>query len=261
MKKKILKIVITILMSCFMLAFGLLAGCKCNESDPIIFGKFGYNGNYLTQRAVGEEISASEAKNTLSSNFVTTANAFGVAGSDDAVVPVPSNIIDSVCRKYAALNIKTKYYTEGVEDKQSKNDRVAGTDLFSTLERNRFSPFAMLEACNIVIFPEMIDFMEQENANFRASAAAVKAPFKNIFSYYLDENGNMVIHCKDFADIPASVGGGIGCYFLQETEIVYDAENKISFWQTSLGIYTQSPKGTMQQGYILEIEFDWEVKQ
>lgn len=58
-----------------------------------------------------------------------------------------------------------------------------------------------------------------------------------------------------------SVGGRIGCSYRHNSEILYDYENKISKWQTSFGVYSSTPRGTMKQGYILEIEYNWIVKE
>ena len=67
----------------------------------------------------------------------------------------------------------------------------------------------------------------------------------------------MIIQSRDFAEIASSVGGGVGCSYRQDTEIVYDAEGKMVLWQTSLGISSSAPQGTMRQGYILEMSVEW----
>jgi hypothetical protein len=43
--------------------------------------------------------------------------------------------------------------------------------------------------------------------------------------------------------------------------MVYDEEGKLVKWQSSLGVYTATPSGTMKQGYILEMDFNWVVKE
>ena len=99
--------------------------------------------------------------------------------------------------------------------------------------------------------------MEEENIRFQNSDVGLIAPFKTIFSYHTGEEGNLIIQSRDFAEIASSVGGGVGCSYRQDTEIVYDMEGKMVLWQTSLGISTSAPQGTMRQGYILEMHVEW----
>jgi hypothetical protein len=135
-----------------------------------------------------------------------------------------------------------------------------GTDFKNMILDNQFIPFSQLVAKGIVIFDDLVDYMEVRNALFVEEQNHV-APFRNIFTYHTDVLGNMVIRTNDFREIPSSVGGGVGCAYLQNVEILYDEECKISKWQTSLGVYTATPEGTLQQGYIVEVEFKWNIKQ
>ncbi len=253
----------------FAFAACFATGCK-KDNKGERFGEFSYNGKYLTRYA-RNEISASEAKSLirnktkLVSHSVTeydyTYSLLGVNTIDPKDTPAPpKSLVDSVLTEYGGLDVVTKYYIEQEEELQKKNDLLQGTDLKYVIEENKFAPFSQLVAKGIVIFEELIDYMEEQNELFRASEMAKIAPFQNIFAYYTDRAGNIIIHTHNFAEIPSSVGGGIGCNFRQDVEIVYDSENKICKWQTSLGIYTATPKGTMKQGYISEIEFDWLVK-
>lgn len=57
-----------------------------------------------------------------------------------------------------------------------------------------------------------------------------------------------------------SLRGGISASFRQDTEIMYDDDNKINKWQTSLGLIYSTPQGKTEQGYILEVEFEWQIK-
>ena len=125
------------------------------------------------------------------------------------------------------------------------------------LTTNQHVPFSQLIAKYILAFPTLIDSMETRNEEYRNSEESLVAPFTNIFSYHTNAKGELVIHTRDFAEIPSSVGGGIGCSYRQDTEILYDADNKMQKWQTSLGLYSATPHGTMKQGYILEVEFNW----
>ena len=160
----------------------------------------------------------------------------------------------------AGCIITTKYYVESSDAMQNKEDTLIGTDFKNMLENNQFVPFNQLVAKNVIIFDELIEYMEEQNKLFASSSAALIAPFRSIFSYHTDKAGNLVVQTRDFAEIPSSVGGGIGCSYRQDTEIVYDSEGKMTLWQTSLGLYSSSPQGTMQDGYILEMQVNWTEK-
>ena len=148
-------------------------------------------------------------------------------------------------------------YLETSEDIQTKTDKLVGTDFKNFLIDNQFTPFNQLVAKNVVAYDELIDYMEEENTRFQNSDVGLIAPFKTIFSYHTGEDENLIIQSRDFAEIASSVGGGVGCSYRQDTEIVYDMEGKMVLWQTSLGISTSAPQGTMRQGYILEVQVEW----
>ena len=168
-----------------------------------------------------------------------------------------NEVVRSILTNYAGCYITTKYYLENSDNLQSKTDKIVGTDFKSFLIDNQFTPFNQLVAKNIVAYDELIDYMEEENTRFQNSDLGLIAPFKTIFSYHTGEDGNLIIQSRDFAEIASSVGGGVGCSYRQDTEIVYDAEGKMILWQTSLGISTSAPQGTMRQGYILEMHVEW----
>ena len=257
-KTKFLAIIMLLVMMCCSF---LLSGCFGNPSVPVKFGEFGYNGRYLTAFAT-QTILPSQAKQILSNNMggINTLSAKTLAASA-SVDPTPDQtLIDFVLAQYSGCQITTKFYVEGSEDQLTKSDYLIGTDLKSMLEENKFTPFSQLVAKYVLCFPNLIDNMEQLNAEFRASQESIVAPFANIFTYHTNEKGELVIQTRDFAEIPSSVGGGIASSYRQDTEILYDAQNKIQKWQTSLGLYSATPQGTMKQGYILEVEFNWELK-
>lgn len=253
----------------FIACFG--CGCGKNNSKNNTFGMFSYNGKFLTTYAK-KEISADEAKNItqeqnrpiigLSTNENSKSlELFSVNPSKPMDTPLPSNtLVDSVITEYASVEVLTKYYVTGIEDQQTKTDFLQGTDFKNIIEVNQFTPFSQLVAKGVIIFDELIDYMEEQNEIFANSDTAKIAPFKAIFSYHIDKSGNIVIQTRNFAEIPSSVGGGIGCSYRQDTEIIYDSENKLSKWQTSLGVFSATPKGTLMQGYILEVELNWNKK-
>ena len=254
--------------------------CACNGANDSggtnVFGTFGYNGVTLVDYAV-RSISAQKAKeilplstrqasgysvqkglqNTSQATTMSIKNVIGSSTQDDVEV---NQVVRSILSKYAGCVVTTKYYLENTTDVQSKTDKIIGTDFRYFLIDNEFIPFNQLVAKNVVAYDELIDFMEEENRRFQQSDLGLIAPFKNIFSYHTGEDGNLIIQSRDFAEIASSVGGGVGCSYRQDTQIVYDKEGKMTLWQTSLGISSSAPQGTMSQGYILEIHVEWLLK-
>ena len=267
--KKINKFMLfSILVICLLCMFG----CKKNNgSSEKRFGKFSYNGYYLVDRAASD-ITYNEAKSIVSKNRdslrLSASNFSNSNGNDrlsvstfDIDSTTPKQLVDDIMTKYAKCTITTNYSETGKEELQQKVDLLQGTDFKNMIETNLFAGYSQLLAKNIVIFSDLIDEMEQANEKFKQSETSKIAPFKNIFTYHKDSAGNLVIQIHDFAEIPSSVGGGIGCSYLQDTEIVYDSEGKVNKWMTSLGVYSATPTGTIQQGYILFVDFAWTIKE
>ena len=243
----------------------ILAACfgMTSCSEEIQFGEFDYNGITLIQYA-DEEISASEAKSIILSNArAMGADATGfIEGTRDDDMPLPSSeYVSFFTSAYSSCEPTTYYYENDDDTKKFKEDFLQGTDFKAMLSKNEFTPFNQLIAKNLIIFEESINYMEEQNAEFKNSEIYHISPFKSRFSYYIDRNDNLVIHVRDFAEIPSSIGGGVGCSYRQDTEIVFDEQNKITNWQTSLGVYTSTPTGTLKQGYILEVFFEWTIKE
>lgn len=264
-KRKSIFRVMGIALMTFILAFSSMffVACKKDDDDdgvgyvPVVFGEFGYMNKYLIDFAT-EDITAVEAKQMLSSSTGTQSLNLSPNIEKVASKPsVPTSKVQYILSEYSSCVVTTKYYVEGIDDQQTKQDTLQGTDFRSVIETNEITPFSQLVAKNLIAFPELIDYMEQSNQEFRSSELALVAPYRDIFTYHKNERGELVIKTRDFAEIPASVGGGIGCSFRQDSEILYDADMKITKWQTSLGLWSTTPKGTMKQGYILEVEFNW----
>ena len=265
--KKFVLVIVSILM-CFA-SLSLVACAKpSSEGGGKVFAQFGafsYKGRVLTEYAVNT-ISAKQAKEILSKNSKSGENSpiielYGVKTmslNSDRKNCLPSEeIVYGILKDYAGCNVTTKYYVDNSDDIQCKVDKLTGLDFKSVLEDNRFMPFNQLVAKNIIVFSDLIDYMEQENEEFSNSESGVVAPFKNIFSYHTDAEGNLIIQIRDYAEIASSVGGGIGCSYRQDTEILYDKSGKMVMWQTSLGLSSSTPQGSIKEGYILEMSVEW----
>lgn len=246
----------------FVMMVVLAFSASCSEVKR--FGEFGYLDNWLTDYAVSE-ITAQKLKSTIgelggfsSSKSANTSDVLVNAG----VEPLPTEeMVAFITSKYSSCDITTLYYVADMDEQQSKVDTLQGTDFKDMIEKNRFSPFTQLVCKNLILFEESIDYMENVNQAFINSEVYKVAPFKNMFTYHLDKNGLPIIQLHDFSEIPSSNRGGVGCSFRQDIEILYDAEGKITKWQSSLGVYTTSPAGTIKQGYIVEINFNWNIKE
>lgn len=259
MKSKIKFLFIITLTVILSMAIMTMSACS-KRKEKKYFGQFGYNENYLTEYAV-KEITANEAKILVSKNRSNQTPAKSVTPSNSEY-PTPSKtLVDAIITKYASVEITTLYYVTGQDEQKSKIDFLQGTDFKSIIEVNQFVSFSQLLVKGILIFDDLIDYMEEKNADFQNSDVAKISPFKSIFSYHIGADNNIIIQTRDFAEIPSSVGGGIGCSYRQDTEMLYDTDNKLVKWQTSLGVYSATPNGTLQQGYILEVNLNWNVKE
>ena len=267
MTKRILSIITLVILLSTTLVF---TGCRGKETSSDYdsdqkaenqFGEFDSNGKILITYAT-VEISASEAKEIILKNANNMQLDFGEAlpGVREDDLPLPSDeVVKKYMKLYSDCTAKTTYYLNDGKE-VLKSDFLQGTDFKDIVENNMFTPFNQLVAKMIIVFPELIDYMEEQNKEFRESDSGDTVPFSNIFTYHKDQHGNLVIQCRDFAEIPSSEAGGVGCSYRQDTEIVFDSNNKISDWQTSLGVYTASPQKTIKQGYILKVNFAWTEK-
>lgn len=240
----------------------VLALSSCSKGDEHgAFGYFDYNGIQLISFST-QDIALNDAKGIVGKNESSLKSLAVILNEGEEIKPsLPDDVVNTIAKKYASLSVSTYFYIEEEKDRQVKTDMVQGTDFISVLEKNEFAAFNQLIAQNIIITPEILDFMEVQNEEFKNSEIARTAPFKNVFTYHTNEEGNLVVQYHAFTEIPSSIGGGVGCFYRQDTEMLFDAENKMSKWQTSLGIYTSTPEGTVKQGYILEMEFKWTSKQ
>lgn len=251
-----------------LLAVMMLSFASCGKEH---FGEFSYNGKWLTQHAK-KALSASEIKELIQtiSGYVTeedeapivtlsvVGDAFITTGLDYPTLP--KELQNSVLDKYGCLEVSTRYYEEDDDKETITPGEYRGTDLASIIAENKLSPFALVTAKNLILFDDVVDYMEKANEEFKKNAA-LTVPFHNIFTYHEDDDGNPVIQIHDFAELPSSTAGGVSSYYRQDIEMVYDGEGKLIKWQSSLGVYTATPGGTMKQGYILEMDFNWIVKE
>ena len=260
MKKHIKSALVIALAASQALAF---CGCAGDPVEPVkkMFGKFDYYGVYLTEYAV-RAISSAEAKAKVLKNHIEAAispasNAARADGTQKRTISPSAELADEIFARYSECNVTTTYYDNGETTAKKKTDKYSGTELRNMITQNYVSPYAQMYATNIIAFDDLIEYMDQMNASI---TTADNLPFDKYFTYHLDSNDNFIVHTSDFSEISSSTGGGISTSFRQDTEIVYDSTYKVSKWQTSLGLNIATPTGTISQGYILEMDFDWTVK-
>ena len=272
MKKNLVRII------CVALLVAILASCcfgfsACKAKDKM-FGKFRCYGHYLIQKGV-KTIDAVTAKAKTWKTAATNAQAMhagftsigftGEEAGESNVKPTPKDVVVSIMTKYSGFTTTTVYYeVDGSANKAkevSKTDEYLGEICESTLLENKLTPYAQMVANNIIAYDGLIDWMEERNAEHNSSDKTHIFPFSTPYSYWVDENDNLVIQTHKYINIDANYTGGISCYYLQDSEIVYDKEGKLSLWQTSLGVAYASTAGTAKEGFIMTINFDWAEKE
>ena len=237
-------------------SIGALASCSSDDEVMMaqqnnVFGDFDYKGYVLREHAV-KEITAQRAKNLI--NITPKAPMYRLREES------AEHMKNTILYNYACLNTVVKYFEEDKVAQQVRSEMYQGTEFANLLERNYYEPFGQMNVRYLYVDDLFIDNMEEENARFVAEGQNLVSPFKARYTYHEDNNQNLVVQIHDFAELPASVGGGIGSSFRQDSELVFDPEGKITIWQSSLGLYTTTPTGTVRQGYIFEAEFSWTEK-
>lgn len=224
-----------------------LLNCSNKAKSPAksaYFGEYGYKGKYLKEYA-SKEISAQEAKQIVGSSSIYLNKSISI---DDAY-----KVLDI----YGSLEAKVKYYVEEEEQQQVRVDFYQGTDFKQLILSNYYQPFAQMSVNYLFVSPILIDEMEMLNKEYLESDVHYTSPFKTPFTYHTNEEGIFILQTHHFAELPSSICGGIGSTFREDSELVFDAEAKISHWQSSLGLYTSTPTGTIRTGYIFEVDFNW----
>ena len=257
MKKVWKKTALAMMLSLMLSAVAFFTGCS--ENVPDIFGMFSQGGHYLTEFSV-RVIASSDAIDKITAGELSvknTASALSVVTGEPA--PLDEEMVNAIVNKYSELRVIVKYYSEGIEEQQVTAPTIlTGTSLTEHIRSNSLETSMGLKVSNLIIYKECIEFMEEANTRFQEDENSKSMPFNKPFSYGEDENGLLVVQMREFTEIPATTAfGGIDCNYREDTEMLYDSENKISKWQTSLGIQIASNNGTMTQGYIYEVEFEW----
>ena len=268
--KKILLIFVSLLISISILP--LFTACENTEltarentkqvvpAEKHRFGEFSYEGTYLMSDAQ-EQLTFNQAKKIVSENSKkTSASAHTLSTYISSSILPDQETINSIRRRYASCTITTYYYQDGTKNRLSKTDVAEGTNLQTLLSENKFSAYAYLEAHLLVVSNNVLEALEQQNADFHDSSESINCPFQDCYTYHKDSNGFLIIQNHAFSEIPSTVTGGISVSYRQDTETTYDADNKITHWQSSLGVLTSTPTGSVHEGYILEIDFKWTLK-
>lgn len=218
------------------------------------FGLFSYNGIFLTEYAK-EKIDVVRAKTLVDVKSENTSNKSMIKKE-----AYSSNTIDSLLENYSSLEITAKYYVDDSSDLQERVDLYMGTEFKNLLKTNSYSPFAQMTVHYVYVDDAILDYMEEVNTSFGSDPANYICPFSEPFTYHTDEDGKLILQTHSFAELPASVNGGIGASFREDCELIFDYQGKIRFWQSSLGLYTSTPTGTSKEGYIFEASFNWASK-
>ena len=236
---------------------GILTISACNKAstENSTFGDFGHNNIFLKEYAT-EQINVDQAKDLV--NIAPTN--LNTSRTKREVTETTVDNIQIVLTKYASLITTVKYYVSDREEQQVRQDIYQGTDFKSLLETNHYEPFSQMSVKYIFVDDDLLDEMEQENVEFKNSHSYLITPFNETYTYHKNEENKLIVQTHHFAELPASTSGGIGSTFRQDCELIFDEEGKVTFWQSSLGLYTSTPTGTIKEGYIFEVAFEWVEK-
>ena len=215
------------------------------------FGDFGYNGVFLKEYAI-KQIDVNQAKELIDIQRPVKTYSYKKRLND-----YNDENIKIVLTKYASLKAVTKYYVSDREEQQVRKDIYQGTDFKFLLETNHYEPFGQMSVKYIFVDDALLDGLERENAEYILSEEHYTSPFNEPYTYHTNELNQLIVQTHHFAELPASIGGGIGSTFRQDCELIFDSEGKILLWQSSLGLYTSTPTGTVKEGYVFEVEFEW----
>jgi len=231
-----------------------LAGCSAKDKEemPKDFGIFSYNGTFLKEYAC-KTITSEEAKTLLKSETNTTKRMLKTGYDSETSMETAKSILT----KCAGLVVTTKYYIDDSDKQQERKDLFQGTDFMNLLIENHYVPFGEMNVKFLFVDTGLIDYMESENVSFKLDEANLVAPFIEPYTYHSNDENHLIIQTHSFAELPASINGGIGSTFREDCELVFDEEGKINLWQASLGLYTATPTGTVREGYIFEASFEW----
>jgi len=245
--RKIIKNIVVLL--------GVLMMASCGKgltNQNTNFGDFGHNGVFLKEYAT-KQITVDQAKQLVNINVNKP--------SADRLKKQLNNITNentqTVLTNYASLVTTVKYYISDNEKQQVRQDIYQGTDFKFLLETNHYEPFGQMSVKYIFVDDELLDDMEEENKEFLDSYQHITSPFNKPYTYHTNDDNNLIVQTHSFAELPASTCGGIGSTFRQDCELMFDEEGKIMYWQSSLGLYTSTPTGTVKEGYIFEVGFEW----
>ena len=239
-----------------LLCAGALTGCNQNaEAMGNSFGNFGHNGVFLTEYAT-KQITVDEAKQLVDIIPASLTR----RSLNDTEREINNDNIHTVLAKYAFLTTTVKYYISDREEQQVRQDIYQGTDFKYLLENNHYEPFGQMSVKYLFVDDVLLDDMERQNAEYVATDSHLTTPFNEPYTYHTNEENKLIVQTHSFAELPASTCGGIGSTFRQDCELIFDEEGKIMFWQSSLGLYTSTPTGTVKEGYVFEVSFDWTSK-
>lgn len=240
---------------------GALCSCRLKENSNFLgrFGDFSYNGIYLTEYAK-KQITVEEAKRLVEMKWNSVKYTKAVNGSVMESISLRSDSVISLLTNYSSVTATTKYYISDNAEEQVRVDMYQGTDFYDILDNNYYEPFGQMIVKFMYIDDDILDCMDCDNKVFLADKNNLIAPFSYPYTYHTGEDGNLIVQSHSFAELPASVNGGIGSTFRQDSEYIYDEEGKIIMWQSSLGLYTSTPTGTVKQGYIFSVSFEWTEK-
>lgn len=268
--KKLFK-VLSLVALALVLTFTFTACSGCSGATGGRFGYFSHDGYYLTSFKV-KDIELVDARDILSKSPIavsSSGSSNGAAamsldpGNQSSAPTIDEALVNKYLTKYSGIKYTMTYWTtsdSGSAVKESKTFEENSYDFQNILLANSLQMSSGIYVHNLICYQDLVEYFSSASEEFKAQDDYYLSPFLEKYTYHESAKSCLVMQQHTFVNISASESGGITCSYLQENETLYDDENKVTNFQSSLGMKIQNPAGTQYEGTVIEVEFEWLLK-
>lgn len=235
-----------------------LVSCKKSEPKNEQFGLFSVGGKTLISQAE-TEMSYNEAKDFLT-KIMMNQNRGEKSLLSRRDNTLPSDEASRILSEYGGVEIDYTYFDINGDEKNG-TFKLDGSDFAIHVRSGQIPLFYGISITDLVANPEILDYYQLQNEEFKKLPNYEVFPFANIYTYHQTfDKSSFVLQVHDFTELPNSVGyaSGFSSTYIKENEVVYDSTSRlITLYQTSQGIKLQYPDGTGLYGALFKAQFAW----